>query len=131
MWCQKEDRVQAHIPVCFLTYVLWKILAASCREAGLGDEPRQVFEALSEIALVDVALPARSGPVVRKRCISQPTERLWILLQRLGPRLPAGLGKAAMWWKLAHAPVESKDFIDPTAEAGLACGAPGSPPGPL
>jgi len=96
VWRQKEDRVQAHIPACLLTCVLWKTLAASCRDAGLGDEPRQVFEALPEIALADAALPARSGPVVRKRCISQPTQHQWILLQRLGLRLPAALGKAAM-----------------------------------
>jgi transposase len=54
---QKEERVQAHILVCFLAYVLWKTLAASCREAGLGDEPRQVFEALSEIAMVGTGDP--------------------------------------------------------------------------
>jgi len=96
VWHQKEDRVRAHILVCFLTYVLWKTLAASCREAGLGDEPRQVFEALSEIALVDVVLPTRAGAVIRKRCISQPTEHQLILLQRLGLRLPAALEKAAM-----------------------------------
>jgi hypothetical protein len=93
---QKEDRVQAHILVCFLAYVLWKTLAGSCREAGLGDEPRQVFEALSEIALVDVVLPTRSGPAIRKRCISQPTEHQQILLQRLGLRLPTALERAAM-----------------------------------
>ena len=93
---QKEDRVQAHILVCFLAYVLWKTLAASCREAGLGDEPRQVFEALSEIAMVDVVLPTRSGQVIRKRCISQPTEHQQILLQRLGLKLPSALERAAM-----------------------------------
>jgi transposase len=96
VWHQKQDRVQAHILVCFLTYVLWKTLAASCRAAGLGDEPRQVFEALSEIALVDVVLPTRAGTVIRKRCISQPTEHQLILLQRLGLRLPAALEKAVM-----------------------------------
>jgi hypothetical protein len=91
VWHQKEQRVQAHILVCFLTYVLWKTLAAGCRQAGLGDEPRQVFEALSEIALVDVALPTRAGTVIRKRCISQPTEHQQILLQRLGLKLPTAL----------------------------------------
>ncbi|MGO9095637.1 MAG: hypothetical protein ACLQGV_10480, partial [Bryobacteraceae bacterium] len=96
VWRQKEDRVQAHIPVCFLTCALWKTLAASCREAGLGDQPRQVFEARSEIAMVGVGLPARSAQVVRKRCISQPTEHQWILHRRLGLRLPAALEKAAM-----------------------------------
>ncbi len=93
---QKEDRVQAHILVCFLAYVLWKTLAASCREAGLGDEPRQVFEALSEIAMVDVVLPTRSGQVIRKRCISRATEHQQILLQRLGLKLPSALERAAM-----------------------------------
>ncbi|MCC6861462.1 MAG: hypothetical protein IT158_23035 [Bryobacterales bacterium] len=55
-----------------------------------------MFEALSGIALVDVVLPTRSAPVIRKRCISQPTEHQLILLQRLGLRLPAALEKAAM-----------------------------------
>ena len=96
VWHQKEHRVQAHILVCFLTYVLWKTLAASCRQAGLGDEPRQVFEALSEISLVDVVLPTKAGPEIRKRCISQPTEHQQILLQRLGLKLPALLERAAM-----------------------------------
>ena len=96
VWHQKEHRVQAHILVCFLTYVLWKTLAASCRQAGLGDEPRQVFEALSEIALVDVVLPTKNGTAIRKRCISQPTEHQQILLQRLGLKLPAALERAAM-----------------------------------
>ena len=96
VWHQREDRVQAHILVCFLTYVLWKTLAASCRQAGLGDEPRQVFEAFSEIALVDVVLPTRAGTVIRKRCISQPTEHQLILLQRLNLHLPSSLEFAAM-----------------------------------
>jgi len=96
VWHQREDRVQAHILVCFLAYVLWKTLAARCRQAGLGDEPRQVFEALSEIALVDVALPTRAGTVIRQRCISQPTEHQQILLQRLGLKLPSALERVAM-----------------------------------
>jgi transposase len=96
VWHQKERRVQAHILVCFLSYVLWKTLAASCRQAGLGDEPRRVFEALSEITLVDVVLPTRSGTTIRKRCISQPTEHQKISLQRLGLNLPMALERAAM-----------------------------------
>ncbi len=96
VWHQKEHRVQAHILVCFLSYVLWKTLAANCRQAGLGDEPRRVFEALSEITLVDVVLPTRSGTAIRKRCISQPTEHQQILLQRLGLDLPNALERAPM-----------------------------------
>jgi len=96
VWHHREHRVGAHILVCFLAYVLWKTLAASCSQAGLGDEPRQVFEELSEISLVDVVLPTRNGVEVRKRCISQPTEHQRILLQRLGMRLPIALEQAQM-----------------------------------
>jgi hypothetical protein len=67
---------------------------SSALAAPLSDEPRQVFEALSEISLVDVVLPTRAGAVIRKRYISQPTEHQLILLQRLGLRLPAALEKA-------------------------------------
>jgi transposase len=96
VWHHREHRVGAHILVCFLAYVLWKTLAASCHQAGLGDEPRQVFEELSEITLVDVVLPTRQGVELRKRCISQPTEHQRILLQRLGMRLPVALEKTQM-----------------------------------
>jgi hypothetical protein len=36
VWHQKQERVEAHILVCFLAYVLWKTLSAMCRQAGLG-----------------------------------------------------------------------------------------------
>jgi len=89
VWHQKAERVEAHILVCFLAYVLWKTLEAQCRQAGLGDEPRQVFRELSEIALVDVVLPTRNGIALRKRCIGQPNQHQLVLLQRLGLKLPA------------------------------------------
>jgi hypothetical protein len=88
-WRRKPERVQAHILVCFLAYVLWKTLQAQCRQAGPGDEPRQIFRDLSEIALVEVALPTRNGVTLRNRCIGQPNEKQLVLLQRLGPKLPA------------------------------------------
>ena len=37
IWHQKEDRVKAHILVCFLAYVLWKMLGQMCKRAGLGE----------------------------------------------------------------------------------------------
>ena len=88
IWHQKEDRVQAHILVCFLAYVLWKTLGQKCQRAGLGDEPRRVFEELSEIELVDVVLPTRQGIEIRRRCITEPTDHQAILLAHLGMRLP-------------------------------------------
>lgn len=91
IWHQKQERVQAHIPVCFLAYVLWKTLAQRCRRAGLGDEPRKVFSELQQIGLVDVVLPTKSGVEIRKRCVTQPDEHQAILLQLLGLQLPQKL----------------------------------------
>jgi transposase len=88
IWHQKEDRVLAHILVCFLSYVLWKTLAQLCRQAGLGDEPRRVLNELAEIRLVDVVLPTRDGIEIRQRCVTRPTEHQQILLDRLQLRLP-------------------------------------------
>jgi len=47
IWHQKKERVQAHVLVCFLAYVLWKTLAQMCKAAGLGDEPRKVLDELA------------------------------------------------------------------------------------
>jgi transposase len=88
IWHQKEERVLAHILVCFLAYVLWKTLGQICRQAGLGDEPRRVLDELAEIRLVDVVLPTRDGTEIHQRCISRPTEHQQILLDQLRLRLP-------------------------------------------
>ena len=89
IWHQKEDRVKAHILVCFLAYVLWKTVGRTCHEKGLGDEPRRVIDELSQIRLVDVVLPTRNGKEIRRRCVTEPTDHQAILLQHLGLNLPA------------------------------------------
>jgi len=58
--------------VCFLAYVLWKTLAALCRRASLGDEPRRYFKELAELRLVDVVLPTDQNTEIRRRCITRP-----------------------------------------------------------
>ena len=88
MWHQKEDRVLAHILVCFLAYVLWKTLHQMAKAGGLGDEPRRIFEELGKISLVDVVLPTRNGMEIRRRYVRRPTDHQAILLQRLGLALP-------------------------------------------
>jgi hypothetical protein len=94
IWHQKQERVEAHILVCFLAFVLWKTLAQLCQRAGLGNEPRKVFQELADITLVDVVLPTRNGVIIRKRCISRPTEHQAILLQHLNLHLPNSLERA-------------------------------------
>jgi transposase len=88
IWHQKEDRVLAHILVCFLAYVLWKTLGQRCQRAGLGQEPRRVFEELAKIQLVDVVLPTRQGTEIRQRCLTRPTDHQAILLAHLKFNLP-------------------------------------------
>lgn len=88
VWHQKEERVLAHILVCFLAFVLWRTLGEECKRAGLGDEPRRILAELSEIALVDVVLPTDAGKEIRTRCVTRPSEHQKILLDRLGLRLP-------------------------------------------
>jgi hypothetical protein len=51
--------------------------------------PRKVFERFADIALVDVMSPARNGLIIRRRCISRPTEQQAILLQHLNLHLPS------------------------------------------
>ncbi len=88
IWHQKEERVQAHILVCFLAYVLWKMLGQMCKRAGLGNEPRKVFNEIAQIKVVDVLMPTKQGTVIRNRCIAQPTKPQAVLLQMLGLHLP-------------------------------------------
>lgn len=91
IWHQKQDRVLAHILVCFLAYVLWKTLGQLCRRAGLGDEPRRVLDELHDLRSVDVVLPTSAGTEIRRRCLTQPSEHQSILLHKLGLSLPTNL----------------------------------------
>jgi len=96
IWHQKQSRVEAHVLVCFLAYVLWKTLGQMCRRAGLGDEPRKVFDEIAQVQTVDVVLPTRCGKVIRKRCVGRPTEHQALLLYKLGLSLPRHLEIAEM-----------------------------------
>ena len=63
IWHQREDRVQAHILVCFLAFVLWKSLEMWQQRAGLGNSPRDH--------------PRRAGahPVPRRRLADRNARR--------------------------------------------------------
>jgi hypothetical protein len=96
IWHQKEDRVRAHILVCFLACVLWKTLAGWMQRSGLGDAPRTLLEEFTKIKCGDVVLQARStqgGPLctIRLRCVPEPDPAQKVLLSRLGLTLPKRL----------------------------------------
>jgi transposase len=88
IWHQREDRVQAHILVCFLAFVLWKSLEMWQSRAGLGNSPRTVLEELARIQSNDVVLPTASHGQIRLRCVTQPDAAQAALLDRLGIVLP-------------------------------------------
>jgi transposase len=85
---QKEDRVQAHIFICFLGLVLWKSLELRLAEHGLGNSPRKVLEEFAGWKSMDVLLPTDTGHQLRLRLISQPEEALGILLREMSLKSP-------------------------------------------
>jgi len=91
IWHQRADRVQAHILVCFLAFVLWKTLEMWQQRAGLGNSPRTVLEEFARIQSHDVILPLQAQGEVRLRCVTQPDAAQAVLLERLGMVLPKRL----------------------------------------
>jgi len=96
IWHQKEDRVKAHILVCFLAYVLWKTLGGWMCKSGLGDAPRSLLSELAKIKSGDVVLPARNPDgscprTIHLRCVTEPDAEQKLLLHRLGLTLPRRL----------------------------------------
>ncbi len=91
IWHQKPERVQGHILVCFLAYVLWKTLEQWQARAGLGNSPRTILEELGRIQSADVVLPTAAGRDVRLRCVVRPDPSQAMLLDRLGLELPQRL----------------------------------------
>ena len=84
IWHQREDRVQAHIFVCFLAYVLWKTLEQWQQRAGLGHSPRTILEELRRVQSTDVVLPTHDGRDLRLRCVVRADPAQARLLDRLG-----------------------------------------------
>jgi transposase len=95
IWHQRAHRVEAHILVCFLAYVLWKTLAGWMRGARLGEAPRTLGAEFAKIKSGDVVLPATANDgqprTVRLRCVTEPDAAQKVLLNRLGLTLPRRL----------------------------------------
>jgi transposase len=99
---QKENRVEAHILVSFLAYVLWKTLERWMEHAGLGTSPRPLLDAVSRLKSMDVILGTDGGRNLVLRCVSRPEEDLELLLYRLGIAPPSRLSPPR-WADLAPA----------------------------
>jgi transposase len=91
IWHQIAERVQAHILVCFLAYVLRKTLEGWSQRAGLGRSVPTLLEEFARIQSTDVVLPTTDGHIVRLLCVVRPDKAQTILLHHLGLELPQRL----------------------------------------
>jgi len=93
IWHHKQERIKAHILICFLAYAMWKTLQQWQSRAGLGDSPRTILTELSRIHSADIVLPLAedSKREIRLRCVVRPEREQQLLLQRLGLILPQRL----------------------------------------
>src|SRR6516164_9196369 len=91
VWHQTAGRVQAHLLVCFLAYVLRKTLEGWTSRAGLGNGLTTVLEELARIQSTDVVAPTTDGRTIRLRCVVHPDKAQSILLSHLGLKLPQRL----------------------------------------
>jgi transposase len=93
IWHHKQDRIKAHVLICFLAYALWKTLQKWQSRAGLGDCPRIILIEFSRVHSADIVLPLADGSKreIRLRCVVRPDREQALLLQRLGLTLPERL----------------------------------------
>ena len=93
MFHHKDDRLQAHILVCFLALALWRSLQQWMQAKGLGSCARQLVKTVATIKSVDVIVPVRRGTMrteLRLRVVATPEPATAQLLAHLGIRLPKG-----------------------------------------
>ena len=91
VWHQREDRVRAHIFVCFLAYAMWKTLEQWLVRSGLGNSPRKILDELAKVQSADIVLPTEDDQLIRLRCVVRPDEAQAHILSRLGVELPRRL----------------------------------------
>jgi transposase len=91
IWHHEQDRVQAHIFVCFLALCLQKTFEQMLSQIGLGSSSRKVLDEFQTIKSMDVVMPTAQGDQLKLRVVSEPEPALKILLQRMGMRLPKRL----------------------------------------
>jgi transposase len=90
---QKQNRIEGHILIAFLAYVLWKTLDILAKEKQIGLTARMILKTLHGIKSGDIILPLVDGRTLRLRRISQPDKDQKEILQRLGIKLPDRLAQ--------------------------------------
>jgi transposase len=88
LYHHKEDRVQAHILICFIALVMWRTLENWLQSKGLGSCARQVLHELDNLRSMDVVAPLRGGRQARLRLVGKPERLCSELLKKMDLKLP-------------------------------------------
>ena len=83
-----EQRIEAHILVCFLAYCLSVTLRKHLQVHAPGLTPRAVLETLSSILMLDVHIPLADGRELVMPRYTQPEAEHRLVLEKLGWELP-------------------------------------------
>jgi len=84
----KEERVDAHIFVAFLSYCLQATLRQKLRASAAGLTGQAVLETLSRIRLLDVCIPTRDGRTLKLQRYTEPEPEHKLVLEKLQMDLP-------------------------------------------
>ena len=85
---QKDDRIESHIFVSFLSYCLQVTLKQRAKAKAPGLTPRAILEKFKTMQMIDVLLPTTDGRNLILPRYTQPEKELQLLLQQLNLRLP-------------------------------------------
>lgn len=88
IWHQREERIEAHVFISFLSYCLHVTLRARLKALAPGLTPRSVFEKLANVQMVDVEFPTTDGRVLTLPRHTEPEPEVTLLLERLKLTLP-------------------------------------------
>jgi transposase len=88
IWHWVAPRVEAHVMVAFLGYVLWVALRQKLKASAPSLTPRQVLDQLGRIQLIDVWFKTRTGGAICLPRVTQPEMAQRALLHQLGWQLP-------------------------------------------
>jgi transposase len=86
---QLEERIEAHIFVCFLAYCVHVSLRHQLRAKAPGLTVRQVLEKFSQMQMMDVHFPTTDGRELVFQRYTQPEPDLQLLLAQMKWALPA------------------------------------------
>lgn len=85
---QLDNRIEAHIFVCFLGYCIQVSLREKLKSLAQGLTPRAVIEKFATLQMVDVHVPTNDGRHLEMPRYTQPDKDLKLLLTRMGLELP-------------------------------------------